>query len=109
MAEIPDPAPLLNDRSFQKAVEDLTAVLQDTIHTRIKLKWPAPQSHRWWNSELEVLRKKLNKLSADSYQFRALEDHPVHSELRRIRNQYGEAIIKAKHKHWADYLEEATA
>jgi len=109
LAEIPDPTPLLDDLSFQQAVDNLTGVLQDTIRTRVKLKQPVPQSRRWWNSDLEKSRKKLNKLSGDSYRFRALDNHSSHRDLRRTRNQYGEAIMLAKRKHWTDYLEGATA
>jgi hypothetical protein len=109
MAEIPDPAPLLDDQSFQQAINDLTSILQDTIRTRIKLKHPTPQFQCWWNSKLDLLRKRLNKLSMISYCFRALEDHPSHREFRQAWNKYGEAIVQAKRKHWADYLEEATA
>ena len=44
LTEIPEPAPLRDDESFQQAVKDLTEALQDTIRTRVKLKKPVPQS-----------------------------------------------------------------
>lgn len=109
LAEIPEPSPLLTDQDFQKAAEDLTEAIRDTIRTRVKLKRLAPQSRRWWNRDLSNLRKQLNKLSAESYRFRAIEIHPSHRALRKIRNKYGNAIIEAKRQHWSDFLEEATA
>ena len=44
LTEIPGPAPLRDDKSFQKAAKDLMEVLQDTIWTRVELKRPVPQS-----------------------------------------------------------------
>jgi len=85
-SEIPNPKPLLNDQSFQKAIGDLTGVLQDTIRTRVKLRQPTPQSRRWWNSDLKKTRKNISKLSGDSYRFRALEDHPIHRNFCHSRN-----------------------
>ena len=69
LTEIPDPAPLRDDTSFQQAVKDLTEAIQDTVRTRVKLKKPVPQSRRWWNSDLDEMRKDLNKLSSVSYRY----------------------------------------
>ena len=44
LTEIPGPAPLCDDESFQKAAKDLMEVLQDTIWTRVELECPVPQS-----------------------------------------------------------------
>ncbi|KAF8964629.1 hypothetical protein BDZ97DRAFT_1659967, partial [Flammula alnicola] len=88
LAEIPEPTPLLTDDLFQQAVADLTGVIQDTIRTRIKIKKPSPQSKRWWNSELSAIKQQVNKLSTESYRYRAIEDHPSHRALQRLCNQY---------------------
>ncbi|KAF8955966.1 hypothetical protein BDZ97DRAFT_1592408, partial [Flammula alnicola] len=88
LAEIPEPAPLLTDTLFQQAVADLTGVIQDTICTRIKIKKPSLQSKRWWNSELSAIKRQVNKLSTESYHYRAVENHPSHRALQRLRNQY---------------------
>ena len=50
------------------------------------------------------MRKKLNRLRADSYKFRAIANHPSHRELRKKSRHYRQAIISAKHAHWAEYL-----
>ena len=44
LTEITDPAPLHDEVSFQRVVNDLTEVLQDTIRTRVEIKKPVPQS-----------------------------------------------------------------
>ena len=80
-------------------------VLQDTIRTRVQLKKPVPQSQCWWNSDLDDMKKRINKLSNESYHYHTHEDHPSHRELRRTQNKYGKVIMLAKHKHWTDYLE----
>ena len=56
LMEIPGPAPLLNDKSFQKATKDLTEALQDTIWTRIEIKRLVPQSRHWWNVDLKRMK-----------------------------------------------------
>ena len=88
LTEITDPAPLHDEVSFQQAVNNLTEVLQDTIRTRVEIKKPVPQSRRWWNSNLDEMRKKINQLSTISYRYRAREDHPSHRNLRRLQQPY---------------------
>ena len=51
----------------------------------------------------------INQLRSTSYTFRALADHPSHSELRTKSNKFREAIINAKRSHWTNYLEDMTA
>ena len=55
------------------------------------------------------MKKKLNRLRTVSYTFRAIADHPSHSELKTKSNLFGEAIVQAKRNHWTNYLEEMTA
>ena len=99
LTEIPEPALLRDDESFQQAVKDLMEALQDTIRTRVKLKKPILQSQCWWNSDLDDMRKEINKLSNESYHYHAIKDHPSHRKLRRTRNKYGEEIVKVKWQH----------
>ena len=47
----------------------------------------------------------IKKLSCLAYKFRALPDHESHTELWKARNEYGEAIVKAKQGHWEEFLE----
>ena len=70
---------------------------------------PRPDAKRWWNGDLRKRKKDLNRLSAQSYRYRALADHPSHAELKAKNTQYGDAIIQAKRQHWINYLEEMTA
>jgi hypothetical protein len=74
----------------------------------VKRSKPRPDAKRWWNRELIKMRKGLNRLRSESYRFRAIADHPSHSELKTKSSAYGEAIIHAKRSHWANYLEEMT-
>ena len=50
----------------------------------------------------------MKKLSRLAYRFRALPDHETHTELRKARNEYREAIVEAKCGHWEDFLENAS-
>ena len=82
------------------SVAGLTAAIQDTIHKKVPMLRLSPHTKRWWNKELSALKKKKNQLSNASYTFRAVPDHPIHEEHRKIRNQYGNEIQVAKKAHW---------
>lgn len=107
LLEIPPPQPITTEQQFREAAEDLTAVLQDTIRTRIPENKPCPFSKRWWNNDLSRQKTEIKKLSRLAYRFRTLPDHASHTELRKARNMYGEAIVEAKREHWEEFLENA--
>ena len=86
IAEIPEPTAILSEEQLSRAIEDLTATLQDVIRTTVPLSKPCPHTKRWWNMELDKLKKSTNKLSNTAYKFRAVPDHPSHEELRVVRN-----------------------
>ena len=100
---------ITNAEELDTAIDELTKALQDTTKEVVKKSKPRPDAKRWWNGDLIKRRKELNRLRSDSYRFRAIADHPSHSELKTKSNAYGEAIIQAKRSHWAEYLEEMTA
>ena len=104
---IPEPAVLQDDAQFQHVVTSLTTAIQATTNAVVLLSKPVPHSRRWWNKELSALKKHLNKLNNESYRYRALADHPVHDAHRNTRNEYSEAIKRAKMQHWQDFLETA--
>ena len=41
-----------------------------------------------------------------SYSYRAVTDHPSHSQYTDSRNKYGLEIKRAKKRHWDVFLEE---
>jgi ribonuclease HI len=105
----PDATPITTPEQLNTATSNLTSAIQETIKECVKQSKPKPDSKRWWNKELQKMRKKLNKLRTHSYRNRALTNHPSHRELRKLSNVYGNAIIQAKRQHWTDYLEDMTA
>jgi ribonuclease HI len=105
----PDKPVINNVEQLNTAIGDLTQALQDTTNDVVKRSKPRPDAKRWWNGELIKTRKELNRLRLDSYNYRAIANHPSHRELKKKSNKYGEAIIQAKRGHWANYLEEMTA
>ena len=84
LIDIPSPAPLISEAGFQAAVSRLMEALQATIQDAVPLSKPCLHSKCWWSSKLSELKRKKNKLSSLSYQYRALADHPVHEEHRQI-------------------------
>jgi hypothetical protein len=105
--EIPPPQQITTIQQFREAAEDLTVAIQDTIRTRVPENKPCPFSKRWWNNDLSQQKTAIKKLSRLAYKFRALPDHASHTELRKVRNMYGEAIVEAKRGHWEEFLENA--
>ncbi len=108
LQDVANPTPISTERQLEEVVRSLTEAIQVTIQAEVKRKAPRKDGKRWWNGDLRKLKKKLNKLRATSFRFRALTNHPAHAELRTTRNKYGEEILRAKQQHWADFLEEAT-
>ena len=86
------------------AVASLTGAIQDTIHKIVPTLRLSPHAKRWWNKELSALKRKKNQLSNASYKYRAVLDHPIHGEHRKVRNLYGNEIRVAKQAHWAEFL-----
>ena len=84
-------------------------VLQEMIKEKITCSKPQLDAKRWWNSDLSRMRKDLNRLRLDSYNYRTIANHMSHRELKQMSRQYSKAIISAKRAHWAEYLEEMVA
>ena len=77
---IPGLRTLLNELQFQGAVSDLTTALQAAIEHVVPLSKPSLHSRRWWNDELSRLKKEMNHFASVSYRYRAVADHPSHSQ-----------------------------
>ena len=106
--DLPQAVQIISPIQLTEAGDNLTRIIQETIEEKITSK-PCPDAKRWWNSDLTAIRKELNRLRKDSYQYRAIANHQSHRELRRKSRAYGRAIISAKRAHWTEYLEEMTA
>jgi ribonuclease HI len=102
----PEPAPLRTEEQLIQAARALMGALGETVEECVKRSKPWPHTKRWWNSDLKIMRKALNRLRAEAYKFRAVADHHSHSTLRSASNAYGEAIVSTKRQHWTSYLED---
>ena len=98
---------LRNNTQFHSAIAGLTKAIQATTTAVVPLAKLIPHLRHWWNQELLVLKKKLNRLNNQSYKLRALADHPVHVEHREACNRYNDVIRCAKTEHWQEFLEGA--
>ncbi|KAF9480705.1 hypothetical protein BDN70DRAFT_773884, partial [Pholiota conissans] len=86
--EMPEPAEITTKEELQEAAAALTNAMQETIKATIKVNKPCPNSKRWWNMELDNLRREVNKLSRLAYRFRAFPEHECHEEHRLQANEY---------------------
>jgi hypothetical protein len=104
----PSPERIFTEEALQSMARDLTTALQKTIKEQIQVNKPCPHSKQWWNGDLQVLKKKLNKLSNKIMKQRVVPNHLCHEARKTAAKEYRTAIILAKKKHWTDFLEEAT-
>jgi len=106
LEDVPLPARISTSEALQQAALNLTTVIQEMIQEKVKLNKPCPHSKRWRNGKLHQLRKRLNQLSRVCMKQRSVSNHPCHEKRKTVASDYREAIIKAKHQHWVDFLEE---
>ena len=105
----PIPAQLQNKEQIKTAINSLTNSIQETIKELVMQTKPRPNTKRWWNANLNNMKKKLNRIKSLSFKFHAIANHPSHHTFRTDTKTYGKAIVQAKRSHWENYLEEMTA
>ncbi|KAJ8468306.1 hypothetical protein ONZ45_g17291 [Pleurotus djamor] len=91
---------------IEAEVESITSWIQTTINEVVKDVRKCPYTRRWWNEELERLRKARQTLKGQAYRERNTPLHPVHEELRRAEAKYRSSLRETKRAHWENYLEE---
>ena len=109
MAKLAPPGPIGNKTQLEEVTKALTEVIRDTIRTNVLMRSPTTDSKRWWNSDLKKMKKELNKLRNESFKHRAVENHPIHLQVKQKSNQYGNKIVQAKRQHWSNFLEDMSA
>ena len=107
VGRIPGPVQIMSQEQFTTAVSDLLLALQTSIKATVPILRPSRYAKRWWNKDLDKMRKTKNKLSSDSYRHKDDPLHDAHRRLKDYRNKYNDAIDTAKEKHWTNFLEEA--
>ena len=90
---------------MDREIGKLTKQIQKAIKLIVPVNNPCPLSKRWWTKELSKTKKVVNRIHAESYKNRAVEDHPSHQDLKQAWQKYAADIVKAKSDHWNDYLE----
>ena len=106
LAGLPPPGRIVTEEAFHQKVTALMTALSGTVEQATPKSKPVPHSKRWWNKDLEALRKVKNRLNNTSYRFRHDRLHPSHAQLRDARNKFTDAIRNAKQSHWENFLEE---
>jgi hypothetical protein len=92
---IPLPMALKTEEDIQTTARDLTTALQKTIEERIPISKPCLHLKWWWNSNLQVLKRKLNKLSTEAHRQHTMPNHPCHESRKLAAQEYGKAILEA--------------
>lgn len=85
-------------------VDNVNRAIRETIKAKVPLAKQLPNTKRWWNSELNVLRKKKCRLANLAYKWRGLPDHHSHADHKQIAVEYAKLIEETKKKHWEAWL-----
>ncbi|KAL4255264.1 hypothetical protein AB1N83_013825 [Pleurotus pulmonarius] len=99
------PADIHTADDIDTTVTVLTSLLQGIIQDTIKESGTAPYNRRWWNAELEALRKECTRTKRASHSLRGIAS-PIHEEARRVSAVYKRRLEETKSKHWEDFLED---
>ena len=91
--------------AFHTKVDQVTAIIQETIQEQIPIRKPCPFSKRWWNPDLTALKKKKNRLSNKAYRLRDIINHPIIEEHKKATREFAEAVEAASRAHWTEWLE----
>ena len=94
-------APLPSNTSIDRAVQQLTSIIQKAIKKHTTEHRPSPYSKRWWNEELSTLRKRAAHARRLWKHSRLDEDHQNWITACRI---YQEQLTIQKRNHWRNFL-----
>ena len=98
LSTITDAATL--EEGTNQLFDSITRTIQEVV-PQAKI---SPHTKRWWNRELNAIRRTRNCASTIRYRWRGLPDHPSHDEYRKISRSFARAIEKAKAEHWNKWI-----
>jgi hypothetical protein len=96
--------PIASEEEFQEAAHHLTQSITTTMEVCVPLSKPCPHSKCWWTKRLSTMRQQVKDASKTAYQMHRLPLHPIHNELKTIKEQYANEINTTKKEHWLDWL-----
>jgi hypothetical protein len=79
LAALPPPERIQSEAAFHQRVTTFTTSILDTIDQAVPKSKPSPHTKRWWNKDIETLRKTKNRLNTVAYRFRMDRQHPSHA------------------------------
>ncbi|KAF9439540.1 hypothetical protein P691DRAFT_690451 [Macrolepiota fuliginosa MF-IS2] len=82
LLELQDPGEINLVSDLEEQIECLTRILQESIEAVVPVVKVCSHMKRWWNRELETLKKELNKLNRKSYLWKHTPEHPAFQEYK---------------------------
>ena len=72
LAVLPQPEPIQDTQGLEQMASNLTNALQEMISAKIICSKLNLDTKWWWNKDLTVARKELNRLRSDSYRYKVM-------------------------------------
>ena len=99
---------------MDQATLELTEIIKGAAQDSIPYLKPTSRSKPWWNDSLKSQRRKMAREQRTLYS--GMRTQPpdtqelarLHRTYREARNEYNNAIKKAKADHWNSFLESGT-
>ena len=83
-------------------VESITLAISETIEDVVPISKPTPFMKRWWSKDIAQLRQVMRSRARLAYRHRSNRTHEAHELHRQARNNYAEAIARAKRNTWTE-------
>ncbi|KAF9035527.1 hypothetical protein BJ165DRAFT_1355474, partial [Panaeolus papilionaceus] len=71
-----------HEAELDRAIERIAEAIQHATEENVPLSKLTKFTRRWWNKDLDTLRKEKQKLSWKHHKLSDQPDHPVHAEFR---------------------------
>ena len=107
LAHSPKPSIICTRKQFHPTLDLVSNSIKAMIEAIVPIANPIPSAKRWWNADLNALRKKKNRLAKLSHKWRGLPDHHAHADHRATSKEYSKLIDSTKKAHWDNWLSNA--
>jgi ribonuclease HI/endonuclease/exonuclease/phosphatase family metal-dependent hydrolase len=103
---LPAPVPLRSKAEADHRLAELERTLKVVIDAQVPIVKPCPYVKRWWSKELAAQRKEVKRMAKKARRVDGIDGHPDIDKYRTARNEFADALRKAKNAHWVTWMNE---